>query len=247
MDATAIEPGRLVQLDGFTLEYKLAPRMVVFSHGFGVRRDSRGMFTEIVANLPAGIGYVLFDYNNDENGATRTTYASEQVERLKKVVQWVSTQPTTEQIALIGHSRGCTIISLARLDGMQGVILLAPPLAAGHARQYFTGKPGSVRKGADWYVPRSDGSTTIIPDGIFDEFEQIDPEKALLAYAEMRPLMVIAAGADKVLPDQNFSDVRRSPCVMFATIDGASHDFVAAAREPLIREVNGYLSEAFGA
>ena len=36
--------------------------VVVFVHGFGVRYDSRRMFTEIREHLPARYGSVLFDF-----------------------------------------------------------------------------------------------------------------------------------------------------------------------------------------
>jgi hypothetical protein len=45
------------------LEYQLGAQMVVFSHGFGVRADAHGMFTDIAQALPRGWGYVLFDYD----------------------------------------------------------------------------------------------------------------------------------------------------------------------------------------
>ncbi len=35
-------------------EYKLGDRLVVFSHGFDVRRDSNGLFHDIAESLPEG-------------------------------------------------------------------------------------------------------------------------------------------------------------------------------------------------
>ena len=79
-------PSQTITLDGFELEYRLAPSMLVFSHGFGVRRDSRGMFTDIIQHLPEDFGYVLFDYDSSENGMTRATLTGEQIARLKRVI-----------------------------------------------------------------------------------------------------------------------------------------------------------------
>src|SRR5436190_20100677 len=50
-------------LGGITTDIHWAPQMIVFSHGFGVGRDSRGMFTDLVKQLPADYGYILLDYN----------------------------------------------------------------------------------------------------------------------------------------------------------------------------------------
>src|SRR4051812_23517766 len=89
-----------------TADVQLAPHVVIFSHGFGVQRDSRGMFTDIAAALPKGVGYVLFDYN-DIDSAHNLVHANgfaDQVIRLRAVISWVRMQPGVTQISLVGHS-----------------------------------------------------------------------------------------------------------------------------------------------
>lgn len=230
-------------LDGFELEYRLAPHMVVFSHGFGVRRDSRGMFTDISQHLPADFGYVLFDYDNIDGEMLRATYAAEQIVRLQRVVAWARQQPGVENVGIVAHSRGCLITSLARIQSLSFVVMLAPPLAQGHARHYFTNKPGTIKRGDDWHVPRSDGTTTIIPEGVFVEFDQVQREAVLLDYAVVQPMFVVVAGADGVLGEQDYGHLEANPNITLQTIAGASHDFADAARQPLIHLVSKYLNE----
>lgn len=236
-------PGQTAMLDGFEVEYRLAPHMVVFSHGFAVRRDSRGMFTDLAASLPETAGYVLFDYDGTEGDMVRATYVADQIARLRRVVDWVRQQPGVKTISMIAHSRGCLIAALAKIHPLHCAIMLAPPLVQGHARQYFTHKLGSIRKDDDWYVPRSDGTTTIISEGVFEEFDQVQREAVLLEYADVQPMLVIAAGADGVLGDQDLSGLGQARNIQLETIAGASHDFEGAARQQLINLINTYLKE----
>ena len=172
--------GTIEQLVNFTIEYSLAPQMVIFSHGLGVRRDARGMFTDLVANLPVNFGYVLFEYNDDQDENVRTTLAAEEVHRLQLVLDWARRQPTTKHTNLIAHSRGCRIAALAAPTSLRRAVLLAPPLMASLSKQRFVAKPGAVRQGDEWYIPRSDGTISIFPDAVFEEFTGEDPQNALV-------------------------------------------------------------------
>ena len=42
--------------------------VVLFSHGFGVKKDARGMFTDIVQSLGSDYLPVMFDYNGVSEG-----------------------------------------------------------------------------------------------------------------------------------------------------------------------------------
>src|SRR4051812_9819731 len=81
---TTLQVGKSV----INLDYRLGEQMVVFSHGFGVRSDARGLFTDIVQALPRGWGYVLFDY--DDFDATKNEQQvngfAERLSRLQTVI-----------------------------------------------------------------------------------------------------------------------------------------------------------------
>ena len=235
------------QLFGTTIEYKLAPHMVVFSHGFGVRRDGRGMLTEIAENLPDGYGYVLFDYNeiDDEHYTVRIKDFSEQVELLNKVLAWTSGQKGVRQVSLIAHSMGCIVAALARPQGFNKVVFLAPPTSIGErTRKYFTGKRDAEKHGDTWVIPRSDGTISIIPESFFDQYEQVDALQALQQFADTQPYTLIVAGTDEVLPDADYEALAKHKNVQFSRIKGASHDFENDARQPLLDKVVADLTKA---
>lgn len=62
-------------------------KLIIFSHGFGVTRDSHGMFTEIGDELKSEYLVVKFDYTivNKEENWTKVFPYSKQVEMLKAV------------------------------------------------------------------------------------------------------------------------------------------------------------------
>ncbi len=230
------------ELDGFTIEYRLESNLVVFSHGFGVRRDARGMFTDIVANLPAGIGYLLIDYNKSENDALRLSSMSDQVARLQTMIAWAKQQPGVRQLALVAHSKGCTVSAMAGAEQLASVIMLAPSLHAGSGiRARFTTRPGATKQGATWAIPRTDGTVSLIDEAVLEELDNSDGEKAVLAYGQKQPLHIIAAGSDNVLIDQDYSRVAQCPGATFVTIDAADHDFTGVTRQPMVEAVVGYL------
>jgi len=160
---------------GIAVEYRLASRMVVFSHGFGTQRGSRGMFTDIVAALPEGYGYVLFDYNDVYGTEVKLTDFTEQVRRLRSIIAWVQKQQNVTDVHILAHSMGCIVVALAKPDINGKVILLASPTSIGaRTREYFTSKRGAKVDGDNWVVPRQDGTRTIIPLSFFDEFESVN-------------------------------------------------------------------------
>lgn len=50
----------------------LMKRVIVYSHGFGVRKDDRGLMTDIAHALP-GYEHILFDYNDFNEAANEMT------------------------------------------------------------------------------------------------------------------------------------------------------------------------------
>ena len=233
--------GSTVQLGGFEAAFQLAPQMVVFSHGFGVERSARGMFSDIVTGLPAGFGYTLFDYYDIRDNEIGLTTFAEQQARLLAVIDWARQQAGVLTVSVVGHSMGCVIASLAKPTALDHVIFLAPPLQVGaRTRRYFTAKPGAHNEGDIWVVPRSDGSVIRFPKKLFDEIEAVDSATALQAYAATQPLTVVTAGADQLLQaeDQSFL---RSPAITRLVVKGADHNFSGPARQPLINLVSQQL------
>ncbi|HVX24624.1 MAG TPA: alpha/beta hydrolase [Candidatus Saccharimonadales bacterium] len=226
-----------LQLDGgLTIEYQLAPNMVIFSHGFGVRRDARRLFTDIANALPVNYGYILFDYYDYGPDGTIFTTIADQQARLQAVFAWLQNIQPDAQLNLVAHSIGCVIAALVAPPNLTHVCFLAPPLAVGgQTRAYFTGKEGSFcdEQGV-WHVPRTDGSISLIPSALFDEMEAINAEHLLHDFAVQQPLLLVTAGNDQVLSDTDYTQLSKLPTVIATVIPNASHDFAEAARAPLV-------------
>ncbi len=232
------------EIEGIPAEYILAKQMVVFSHGFGVGRDDRGLFSEIADELPDDVGYVMFDYNQEKGDETLVASLSEQAKKLKTVIDWVKQQPNVLDISIVGHSMGCLSAALAAPKNPHRIIMLAPPLAISkRIREYFTSKPGVEHQDGLWHIPRRDGSTSVMADGLFEEFASLDAQKLLKDYAAKQPLVVIAAGSDEVLKGIDYSVLTDKPGITCLEIAGASHNFEGSARDELQDKINEILLE----
>jgi hypothetical protein len=221
-------------IPGVNGDYRLAATMVVFSHGFRVRRDSRGMINDLIAALPLKYGYVAFDYNHySTNGVVYATIA-EQCETLATVLDWLAVQPLVLSVQLCAHSLGCMIVSKLGRGGMAKVLFLAPPLVIGDRIQdYFTHKPGAVQKGDKWDIPRSDGTRSLISIQLFENLASLDATAALQSYAQLQPYTIVKAGNDEVVGDLEYQAAL--PLLSgYELIVGADHNFTEPSRQQLI-------------
>lgn len=224
----------------FSVDYVLAPQMVVFSHGFGVRRDARGIFTDITAALPAGWGYVLYDYDVFDEATNSVTIAgaAERVKRLQTVLEWAQQQAGVQKVHVVGHSIGSLTIADLAPENVQSIVLIAPPLSLGlHFVERFTKRPDAKHDGHTWKIPRTDGTTTIANEEPLAEIMNIEAEAVLAKLAFFRPYVMVLAGADEVLQDDDYTELIVMPTVNMIGIDGANHDFTGNARTELVKIV----------
>lgn len=227
------------------VEYQLAAQVVVFSHGFGVRRDSRGLFTAIAAGLPSGWGYVLFDYDSFDSvtNQQRVVGLTARAERLEAVLDWVRKQSDVQAVHLIGHSMGTLTLANLAPDGIGKMILLAPPLKLGSRFvESYTERSGATHEGHTWSIPRSDGTTTVVDDEPLAELVSIDAEGELAKLALFRDYTIVIAGTDQTLPDEDYTELIVMPSVSMVGVERADHDFSGPARVELLRIVVGLLT-----
>ena len=116
-------------------------KKILFVHGFGVKRDARGMFTDIAANLP-NFSPVNFDLNTiDENENLVVSNFSSQVETLKDI--WKK-ESADHEVYIIAHSQGCLVTAIADLPGITKTFFLAPPTNFNvEILDYFKAKTGT--------------------------------------------------------------------------------------------------------
>lgn len=228
------------------LEYQLGQQMVVFSHGFGVRRDARGMFTSIAQGLPRDWGYVMFDYDSFDavKNEQMVNGFAERLRRLQAVIDWTHQQADVSQVHAIGHSLGAITLASLAPEKVETFLLLAPPLTLGlHFAEPYTKRPTSKHDGHTWSIPRSDGSTTVVDDDKLAELINVDAEGELSKLAMFHPFTIILAETDQVLPDADYTGLITMASVRMESIERADHDFSGVARQQMVDLVINQLAK----
>lgn len=225
---------RLSATEKISGEYKAGRHVVVFSHGFDVRRDSNGLFHDIAANLPKDFGYVLFDYHSYEGSTETLRTFHEQARVLGHVIAWVKTQLHPLSFHLIAHSMGCVTAAFAGYSGFETVTFLAPPMKNTRGlRHFFTTHPGATHYGDYWEISRKSGKTTRVSERFFRELESANPSGFIRAYAFSNPIKIICATADQFIPEQHY-DILKSQKNISVHALNADHNFTGEARHELL-------------
>ncbi|NQV11792.1 hypothetical protein HQ524_00360 [Candidatus Uhrbacteria bacterium] len=219
--------------------------IVIFSHGFGVKKDDRGLFTGI-ANGLSEIEPILFDYNVvDEHSDNMTVRPfSRQMEILNRVINEQRDTHPDAIIDLVCHSQGCRIASLARPVGIRKTIFLAPPTDSGIARtleRYRNNPKAIINLEGVSQLPRSDGSTTSVPAEYWRErMAEGSPLESYNQFANKTDLTVIKALQDTVLGETSFKGL--DPKANVVELKG-DHDFTGLARNVMVEKVLEILGE----
>jgi pimeloyl-ACP methyl ester carboxylesterase len=217
--------------------------VVIFSHGFGVRQDNRGMFTDIASALPR-VTPVMFDYNTcDESANTLTAVELDtQVAKLTSVIAQTRKQYPDGIIDLVCHSQGSVVAALAAPISVRRTILLAPPqdLSVSRIVKVFSRLPGTTfNLDGVSRLPRRDGSTTIVPSSYWKSLASRDPVSLYLAFGCLTELLIITATHDEIL---GLTDFKRLESVARIQHLEAGHDFRPPARADLVAAVVEYLT-----
>ncbi len=217
----------------------MSKHIIIFSHGFGVQKDSRGMFTDIAATLPKDTKTILFDYNRFDKKVNRLTVAplSKQAQKLAKILDTTRQLYPDAVIDLVCHSQGCVAAGLAKPKGLRRIVLLAPPatLSIERMANIFAYREGAhMDIDGESLFPRRDGSVTVVPKTYWPGIKAIDPVSLYNALAKHTEVIVINAHQDEILGQTDFSGL--APHVTVIAIE-AGHDFLAEARAELLRTV----------
>jgi pimeloyl-ACP methyl ester carboxylesterase len=206
--------------------------VLIFSHGFGVRKDDRGLFTDIAASLPA-FETIMFDYNKF-NEAVNTLIAAplgKQVNELRQVITDARAAHPDAIIDLVCHSQGCVIAAMLQPDNVRKVIFLAPPdhfASVDKKIAQMQERPGTkLNEDGSISFPRRDGSTTIIPKVYWDSRQGVNPMKLYKELADQCELVVVQADQDEVIGDTDFSELEGKAKLIHMN---TNHDFKGEAR-----------------
>lgn len=212
--------------------------IVIFSHGFGVRKDDRGLLTDIEKVIPEAQS-ILFDYFDvDEVNKTLTIRSlSSQAEKLNQVIDEVKKNNAGAVIDLICHSQGTIVAALAKPEGVRKTILLTPVFDLSIQR---TIKKYEARTGKDINLNSMseigilDGFMRIIPPEYWSDREKINTFKEYNLFAEKTEVTVIEANQDNVLEKVDLKDLSQKVKVL--NLDG-DHSFSGESREALYKTI----------
>jgi hypothetical protein len=208
--------------------------IIVYSHGFGVRKDDRGLFTDIAQALP-GAEHVMFDYDevDEAKGTLTAATLTDKAAKLAQVLEEARLADPDAALDVICHSQGCVVAAMAKPVGVRKVILLAPPvvLSVEGILKFCGTRPGAVIDvDGESRIPRRDGTTTIIPALYWTSLEGATPVAFYNELASETGLTVVRATQDEVLGTTDMSGLTSKVAVI--TMD-TGHDFTGAAREEL--------------
>jgi len=219
-----------------------ATDVVLFVHGFGVRWDSRDMFTDIRDSLPKSWGTALFDLYETEDDDVYITTVDHQVKRLRDIQRLVQKQLPDATIHLIAHSKGCIIASKALLDVAGQIILLAPPETIGRQLEdYLMQYPGAKRTDTELIIPRKDGTITHIPLDFFTQTAQLDPQTLIAEYAKIHPIQLIQTTRDEVIGETAYKKIENCNGVTITQMS-SDHNFTGEHRTQLLATICQLLS-----
>lgn len=204
-------------------------KTIIFSHGFGVKADARGMFPEIAAAFPDYVP-VMFDYNEVlPNGDTLVVSLPKQAQKLQSVIN----ETEADEVILIAHSQGSIIAGLVSLSKISKVVLLAPPVVASMQRviDKIAKRPGAeFNPEGTSKLPRTDGTVTLLPKEYIESLDTVDPLELYKKIANDKPTTIIRATEDHVLGMTNVDEVGAATLVDIP----ADHDFTGESRQKLI-------------
>ena len=208
----------------------MATKTLIFSHGFGVKADARGMFPEIAAAFPE-YEAVMFDYNEIlSNGNIVVAPLDQQAKKLQEVINTTD----ADEIILICHSQGSIIAGLVSLSKVSKVILLAPPVVASMQRviDKVAKRPGAeLNLDGISKLPRTDGTITLLPKEYMTSLDAVDPLELYKKVANDKPTVIIRATEDQVLGMTNVDEVGAASLIDLP----ADHDFTGESRQELIK------------
>jgi pimeloyl-ACP methyl ester carboxylesterase len=215
---------------------------VIYSHGFGVRKDDRGLMTDIASAMPDA-EQIMFDYNDfDETTNTmRVSPLSKQVERLREKIGGLSLREG-DVVDLVAHSQGCLVAALAKPEAIRRMVFITPPDNVDTSRLigFFGDREGSVIDiDGESRIPRRDGTTTIIQAAYWKSLEPLNPIRLYNHLPDLSKVTFVIANEDEVLGVSNFDQVDER--IDLEQLEG-NHDFNGEYRDALTKRVSELLS-----
>lgn len=210
----------------------MSKHTIVYSHGFGVRKDDRGLFSDIAKVLPEA-DHIMFDYNLIDEQANTLTVSplQQQVQTLREQLNKIDGDTVVD---IVAHSQGCVVAALAKPKNVRKILCLAPPDNADTERliSFFGSRDGSVIDlDGQSRIPRRDGSTTIIPAAYWQSLKGLGVVRLYNRLPDLAQVKFLIASEDEVLGITNFD--KTDERIDLLQVSG-NHDFTDEDRQPLV-------------
>lgn len=210
-------------------------KAIIFAHGFGVKRDSWGMFNELGDRLKDEYLVVRFDFVEilTKENATKVYPLSIQAKMLEAVISYVKNDLQSTELYIIAHSQGCLVTGLLAPENIRKIALLASPVENSYQRfkQYFgSRKDTELNENGLSRIKRSDGSWTFIEFGFWNDLKTTEPVDLFKKLATKTNLYFVRAMQDHVLTDVEYDEIESTKNITYMELPG-DHNFAGDARE----------------
>lgn len=222
---------------------ELKKHIVIFSHGFGTKKDDRGLFSGLhgIAESLAleNIKVILFDYNDidEEKNIITVKPLNTQVKILDSFINKSRKKYKDVIIDIIAHSQGCLVPALLLPNGIRKVVLIAPSLNVDNQRMInlFKDHPDTnIDINGISKLGRKDGTMTIVPSLYWIDREKADPTPLYNKLSGITDLTMIIAKQDDILRNSGVSGLNNN--IKIINLDG-DHNFNGVNRNGLIKMV----------
>jgi hypothetical protein len=209
----------------------MSKHIVIYSHGFGVGKDDRGLFPDIASALP-NCRNEMFDYNHfdEARGAIVVSPFDKQAAKLSQVITQIKKDNPEAIIDMICHSQGCVTAAMACQEGIRKSIFLAPPdnLNIDRLITKFD-RPGStLNVEGESLLVRRDGGLTIVPKEYWSSIRPLEVLSLYDTFGNNTDLTIIDATEDETLGNTDFS--KRNESIKLSQL-AADHNFTGESRD----------------
>lgn len=209
--------------------------IVIFSHGFGTNKDSRGLFTEISNSLSSyNIEFITFDYDEIKGKEHITKPFSEQTKIFQNVLDNTIKKNPEATIDIISQSQGLVMVALAKIKGVRKIVGMSPFFHTDIQKvmeRYKKFSESEINLNGISKRYRTDGSITIIPPEYWSERFATNVYEIYNKLALNNDLTIINAAEDQVIDSFNLLKIYNAKII---NIHG-DHDFSGEYRPNLIK------------
>ena len=220
----------------------MSKHFIIYSHGFGVEKSDRGLFTDI-ANSLTDFQHIMFDYNKIDNinNTLSVTTLREQSKLLTEIINNTFKHNPNATIDMVCHSMGCITAALSMQTAIRKTIFLAPPetLDAVKFSEIFNREGSKINIGGESTLMRNDGSITIVSKDFWSGIKNLNPVQLYNRFNKNTDLTIVEATEDEVLGITDFShtdDTIKLESMM------SDHNFTDTARKEVISLIDKILS-----